>query len=50
MGPIGLMTEELHKYGGMLDDEMEIVQESELPTNIELTLWQELKSQVDKKC
>ena len=42
MGSIGFLAEELDKHAGTLNDEMEIIQENELPINIELTPWQEL--------
>ena len=48
MDPIGLLAEDLDRYGATLNDELEIIQENELPINIEITPWQEFKNQVGK--
>ena len=47
-GPIGLLAEDLHKYGAALNSKFEIIQEDELPIHISNTPWQELKRLVEQ--
>ena len=47
-GPIGLLAEDLHKYGARLNANLEIIQEGELPISIGQTPWQELKRLVER--
>ena len=47
MGPIGLLADELYSCGAMLNENLEITQDNEMPINIELMPWQELKRQVE---
>ena len=46
-GPIGLLAEDLHKYGARLNANLEIIQENEVPISINQTPWQELKRLVE---
>ena len=46
-GPIGLLAEDLHKYGARLNAKLEIIQENELPISIGQTPWRELNRLVE---